>query len=96
MAIKAKDQVTIIDMTDVSTVITYYLLQLTTLTPPTQPTVEAFGSTSYLEWSVRKYGESSYTTVLSSDSHLSDGGFKYTVGPSDIDTQAVFQVALNI
>ena len=52
MAIKAKDQVTIIDMTD--------------------------------------------TTVLSSDSHLSDGGFKYTVGPSDIDTQAVFQVALNI
>ena len=58
--------------------------------------VEAFGSTSYLEWSVRKYGESSYTTVLSSDSHLSDGGFKYTVGPSDIDTQAVFQVALNI
>ena len=47
MAIKAKDQVTIIDMTDVSTVITY-------------------------------------------------GGFKYTVGPSDIDTQAVFQVALNI
>ena len=53
MAIKAKDQVTIIDMTDVSTVITYY-------------------------------------------SHLSDGGFKYTVGPSDIDTQAVFQVALNI
>ena len=39
MAIKAKDQVTIIDMTDVSTVITYYLLQLTTLTPPTQPTV---------------------------------------------------------
>ena len=50
MAIKAKDQVTIIDMTDVSTVITY----------------------------------------------LSDGGFKYTVGPSDIDTQAVFQVALNI
>ena len=58
--------------------------------------VEAFGSTSYLEWSVRKYGESSYTIVLSSDSHLSDGGFKYTVGPSDIDTQAVFQVALNI
>ena len=27
---------------------------------------------------------------------MTDGGFKYTVGPSDIDTQAVFQVALNI
>jgi hypothetical protein len=39
MAVKAKDQVTIVDMTDVKAVTIYYLLQLSTLTAPDKPTV---------------------------------------------------------
>ena len=38
MAVKAKDQVTIVDMTDVQSVVLYYLLQLSTLAAPAKPT----------------------------------------------------------
>ena len=51
-----------------------------------------FGSGSYLQWSIRKYGDSDFTIVSSSDTHLSDNGFKYTVSSEDIDTQVVFNV----
>lgn len=39
MAIKAKDQVTIVDFTDIKAVTVYYLLQLSTLATPIKPTV---------------------------------------------------------
>ena len=39
MAVKATDQVTVIDMTDIQSVTTYYLLQASTLSAPAQPTV---------------------------------------------------------
>lgn len=38
MAIKAKDQVTIVDFTDIKAVTVYYLLQLSTLAAPVKPT----------------------------------------------------------
>lgn len=56
--------------------------------------IAEFGSGAYLEWSVRKYGDTSFTTILSTDAHLSKAGWVYTVGPQDIDTQAVFNVEL--
>lgn len=60
-----------------------------------QPGLESdFGSGAYLEWSIRKYGDSTFTTIISTDSHLSNNGFLYTVGSDDIDTQAVFNVKL--
>ncbi|MFA6719717.1 MAG: hypothetical protein WCS15_11595 [Prevotella sp.] len=37
MAIKAKDQITIVDLTDVQSVTIYYLLQTSTLSAPSQP-----------------------------------------------------------
>ena len=39
MAVKATDQVTVVDMTDIQSVTTYYLLQASTLSAPAQPTV---------------------------------------------------------
>jgi len=56
--------------------------------------IAAFGNNAYLEWSVRKHGDSSFTTILATDSHLSNGGFAYTVSAADVDTQAVFGVEL--
>ena len=56
--------------------------------------IAAFGNNAYLEWSVRKHGDSSFTTILATDSHLSNGGFTYTVSAADVDTQAVFGVEL--
>ena len=38
MAVKAQDQVTLIDMTDAISIITWYRLQVSTLTRPAKPT----------------------------------------------------------
>ena len=56
--------------------------------------IATFGNTAYLEWSVRKHGDSSFTKILSTDSRLSEGCFTYTVSAADVDTQAVFGVEL--
>lgn len=56
--------------------------------------INEFGSGAYLEWSVRKFGDSSFTAIISTDSHFSNDGFSYTVGSEDINTQAVFNVQL--
>ena len=56
--------------------------------------VSDFGTGAYLQWSIRKFGDTDFTIVSSSDSHLSDSGFKYTVGADDIDTQCVFNVQI--
>lgn len=56
--------------------------------------VNAYGAGSYLQWSVRKYGDSGFQTLLSTDSRLSNDGFTLTIGTSDVDTQAVFAVEL--
>ena len=56
--------------------------------------INEFGSDAYLEWSLRKFGDTSFTTIISTDSHFSNDGFSYTVGSEDINTQAVFNVQL--
>lgn len=56
--------------------------------------INEFGSGAYLEWSLRKFGDTSFTTIISTDSHFSNDGFSYTVGSEDINTQAVFNVQL--
>lgn len=56
--------------------------------------ISEFGSGAYLQWSVRKYGDTSFTTIIATDSHFSNDCFSYTVGSDDIDTQAVFSVQL--
>lgn len=54
--------------------------------------ISEYGSGAYLQWSIRKHGDADFTNIISSDSHLSNGGFTYTVSPNDVDTQVVFNV----
>lgn len=56
--------------------------------------IAEFGQGAYLQWSVRKYEDTDFTTILNTDSHLSDNGWTYTLGTADIDTQAVFALEL--
>ena len=53
-----------------------------------------YGTGSYLQWKCRLYGQTEYSTILSTDTRMSENGFKFTVSPSDVDTQAVFEVEL--
>lgn len=53
-----------------------------------------FGSSAYLEWSWQKMDESSFGTIVSTDSRLGDNGFTLTLSPADINTKAVFSCSL--
>lgn len=58
--------------------------------------VAEFGAGSYLQWSVRHYGSALPVVIPLDDARISHGGFAFTVGPDDIDTQAVFNCELFI
>ena len=53
-----------------------------------------FGAGSYLQWSVRHHGSTLPVVIPLDDARISRGGFAFTVGPDDIDTQAVFNCEL--
>lgn len=55
---------------------------------------EVFGDTAYLEWSCLKMGESTYTTILSTDDRIGDDGFTLTLTPNDVDTKVTFMCNL--
>ena len=56
--------------------------------------ISEFGIGAYLQWSIRKFGDADFTTVISSDTHLSNNGFTYTVSADDVDKQIVFNVQI--
>jgi len=77
----------------VLTVVIYY----GSITITTQSELEsAFGSGTYLQWKVKIHGDSSYSTIPSSDERLSDDGFTFEISPEDVNVQAVFLVEVII
>lgn len=58
--------------------------------------VAEFGAGAYLQWSVRHRGSASGVVIPLDDPRVSEGGFAFSVGPDDIDTQAVFLCELFI
>ena len=55
---------------------------------------EAFGAGAYLLWSIRMYGSSSFIPLPASDPRLTDSGFTFTITPSDVNVQCVFNVQI--
>lgn len=53
-----------------------------------------FGSNAFLRWYRKDYGDSSYTVVPPTDTHLSNDGFTYTLYASDVNTQVTFELEL--
>lgn len=54
-----------------------------------------FGPGAYLQWSLKRDGETEFTPLPSSDSRLSDNGFILTLNPSDVTVKTVFDCSLN-
>lgn len=54
----------------------------------------AMGASAYLQWKWRRINDNSYGVISSNDSHISEDGFKYTLTPSDVDTQVTFMCEL--
>lgn len=55
---------------------------------------EKIGASAYLQWEIKKYGQTDFTEIPSSDERLSDGGFIFTISPDDIDVKATFNCKL--
>jgi len=54
-----------------------------------------FGPNAYIEWKWKRIGETTFCTISSEDSRISNGGFKFTLSPDDVDTKVVFECILN-
>jgi hypothetical protein len=75
MAVKAKDQVTIVDVTDIQSVTIYYLLQATTLAAPSSPTTASPSGWTTTEPSYS--GDSTQTLYTCVKTLWHDGSFTW-------------------
>ena len=53
-----------------------------------------FGSGAYLQWEWLRMDEDRYGIISADDSRLSDGGFRLSLGPDDVDVKVTFRCAL--
>lgn len=56
---------------------------------------DVFGAGAYLEWRWRRLDDSDFGVLSSSDQRITQGGFRLTVSPADVDTKTVFMCVLN-
>lgn len=54
----------------------------------------AMGNNVYLQWKWRRLTDNDWGVISSSDSHISESGFKYTISPEDIDNQVSYMCEL--
>lgn len=57
---------------------------------------ETFGEQSYLQWLIKRHGETKFTEIPLDDSRLNDNGFIFTLSAKDVKFKAVFNCELNI
>ena len=55
-----------------------------------------FGNNAHLEWQWQRMGESTFGTILSTDSRITNEGFALSLTPSDVDVKVVFKCQLVI
>ena len=53
-----------------------------------------FGTAAHLEWQWQRMGESTFGTILATDSRLTNEGFSLLLTPGDVDTKVVFRCQL--
>lgn len=56
--------------------------------------VAAFGATARIEWGWQREDEDGWSTILSTDSRLSNNGFSLTVSPADVDVRTSFEASV--
>ena len=54
----------------------------------------AFGSTARIEWGWQREDEDGWSTILSTDSRLSNDGFALSVSPADVDARTSFEASV--
>ena len=57
---------------------------------------EMFGDSAYLQWLIKRHGETEFSKIPLDDSRLNDNGFMFTISAKDIKFKAVFNCELNV
>ena len=57
---------------------------------------EMFGDNAYLQWLIKRHGETEFSKIPLDDSRLNDNGFMFTISAKDIKFKAVFNCELNV
>lgn len=57
---------------------------------------EMFGDSAYLQWFIKRHGETQFSKIPLDDSRLNDNGFMFTISAKDIKFKAVFNCELNV
>lgn len=53
------------------------------------------GNNAKIIWQEKKFGETNYTELLSTDSRIDDNGFIFTVSPKDVDRKCTYNCVLD-
>ena len=56
--------------------------------------IAAFGPTARIEWGWQREDEDGWSTILASDSRLSNDGFALSVSPADVDARTSFEASV--
>ena len=81
---------------DVATIFTVSIYVGGTVIDNSTKLKEVFGEQSYLQWLIKRYGETKFTKIPLGDSRLNDNGFIFTLSAKDVKFKAVFNCELNI
>lgn len=49
-----------------------------------------YGESAYLQWKSQEHNDDDYFNISSIDERISEGGFKFTISPNDIDTKGIY------
>ena len=60
----------------------------------TRATIAAFGTTARIEGKWQREDEDGWSTILSTDSRLSNNGFSLAVSPADVDARTSFEASV--
>lgn len=55
---------------------------------------EEYGVSARIEWLWQRIGETTFKTILSTDSRITNDGFTFTISAADVDTKVVFECQL--
>ena len=85
---------TVFKNTNVSTVLSVVLYKGKTRIEDATAMKEAFGEDAYLQWKSRRDDDEDDLLIPPEDERISEGGFKFKISPTDIDTKGTFSCVL--